>query len=51
MPVKIRKKGKCYEVRTPNRVHSKCTSKEKAHAQRRIIEAADRKKSKRGGRR
>lgn len=41
MPVKIRKKGKCYKVSTPSGTKSKCTTKKKAEAQRRIINAHD----------
>lgn len=41
MPVKIEKKGKCVKVSTPNGVKAKCTTKKKAEAQKRIIDAAD----------
>ena len=42
MPVTIRKKkGGKYEVRTPNKVHSKGTSLKNAKAQKKIIDAAD----------
>lgn len=42
MPVKIRKTKKgCYSVKTPNRTHAKCTSKEKAEAQARLINAVE----------
>lgn len=41
MPVRVRKKKgrKCYEVRTPNMVHAKCTTKRNARAQERILNA------------
>lgn len=42
MPARIRRKGKCYQVRTPNRVHARCTTKGKAERQRRLLEAIDR---------
>lgn len=45
MPVRTEKKGKCVKVSTPNRVHAKCTTPKKAAAQKRIIEAADRRKT------
>jgi hypothetical protein len=41
MPVKITKKGDKYQVRTPNGVHAKGTTKEKAEAQRRLLNAID----------
>ena len=42
MPVSIKKlKGGGYQVRTPNRIHSKHTSLANAQAQKRIIDAAD----------
>lgn len=43
MPVTIRKvKGKnCYRVSTPGGVKARCTTRRKAEAQRRIINAAD----------
>lgn len=45
MPVTIRKvRDGCYEVRTPNQVHAKCTTLEKAQAQKRIIEEEEGKK-------
>ncbi len=44
MPVTIRKKGDCWEVRTPTQVHAKCTTLAKAQAQKRIIEEADRRR-------
>jgi hypothetical protein len=41
MPVSIRKKGDKYEVRTPNQVHAKATTKEKAEAQARLLRAIE----------
>lgn len=43
MPIKIRKvkNKKCYSVKSPKRVHSKCTTKIKAEAQKRIINQAE----------
>lgn len=41
MPVKIIKEGNKYEVRTPNQVHAKGTTKEKAMAQERLLNAVD----------
>lgn len=41
MPVTVKKKGKVYQVRTPNAVHAKGTTKEKAEAQRRLLNAID----------
>ena len=38
MPVKIRKKGSCYTVRTPHGTKAKCTTKEKAEAQRNLLQ-------------
>ncbi len=47
MPVKITKlKGGKFRVRTPGGVKSKATTKEKAEAQKRIIQDADKKKHK-----
>lgn len=45
MPTKIRKvkRRNCYSVRTPNRVHAKCTSLKKAKAQKRILDNYDKK--------
>ena len=43
MPVTIRKKDG-FQVRTPGGVKAKSTTKAKAHAQKRIIEAADKRK-------
>lgn len=43
MPVKITKGKKgCVKVSTPNGTKAKCTTMKKAQAQKRIIEAADR---------
>jgi hypothetical protein len=45
MPTRITKtSGGRYRVSTPNQVHAKGTTKEKAEAQKRIIEEADKKK-------
>ena len=44
MPVTIRKKDGGYTVSTPGGVKAKGTTKAKAEAQKRIIEAADKKK-------
>jgi len=41
MPVTVKKKGGKYEVRTPNRVHAKGTTKERAEAQGRLLNAID----------
>jgi len=43
MPVTIRKNpgSNTYKVSTPNQVHAKATTKAKAEAQKRIIDAAD----------
>jgi hypothetical protein len=41
MPVKIRKKGKRYQVSTPGGVKAKGTTKEKAEAQERLLNAVD----------
>jgi len=43
MPVTITKvKGKkCYRVRTPNKVHAKCTSKRNAERQARLLNAVE----------
>ena len=41
MPVTITKKGKKYEVRTPLNVHAKGTTKEKAEAQKRLLNAIE----------
>lgn len=37
MPYTIRKVGKCYQVRSPNGVRAKCTSKLKAQKQVRYL--------------
>ena len=42
MPVKIRrKKGGCYSVSTPRQTHAKCTTKERAEAQGRLLRAVE----------
>jgi hypothetical protein len=41
MPVKIRKKGKKYQVRTPGGVKAKGTTRKKAKAQARLLNAID----------
>jgi hypothetical protein len=41
MPVTINKKGKRYSVSTPNGVKSKGTTKKKAKAQERLLNAID----------
>ena len=41
MPAKIRKKGSKYQVSTPNGIHAKGTTKEKAMAQQRLLNAID----------
>lgn len=41
MPVKIKKQGKCYRVSTPNSTKAKCTTKKKAAAQRRLLNAVE----------
>jgi hypothetical protein len=41
MPVTVTKRGKKYQVKTPNAVHAKGTTKEKAEAQRRLLNAID----------
>lgn len=43
MPVTIRKKKgrKCYSVTTPHGIKSRCTSRKKAEAQERILNAYD----------
>jgi len=46
VPVKVRKVKGGYRVSTPSGVKSKATSKKKALAQKRIIEAAHRRKKK-----
>jgi hypothetical protein len=41
MPVKIKKKGKKYTVSTPNGVKAKGTTKAKAKAQERLLNAVE----------
>jgi hypothetical protein len=41
MPAKIIKKGSKYEVKTPNAVHAKGTTKAKAESQQRLLNAID----------
>ena len=41
MPAKIIKKGKKYEVKTPNGVHAKGTTLSKAKKQQRLLNAID----------
>jgi hypothetical protein len=41
MPAKVIKKGSKYQVKTPNAVHAKGTTKEKAEAQQRLLNAID----------
>jgi hypothetical protein len=41
MPVKISKSGKGYKVSTPNGVKAKHTTRKKAEAQRRLLQAVD----------
>lgn len=41
MPAKISKVNGGYEVRTPNSVHAKKTTKKKAEAQQRLLNAID----------
>lgn len=41
MPVKIRKKGKNYQVSTPGGVKAKGTTKRKAKAQERLLNAVE----------
>lgn len=41
MPVKIRKKGKTYEVRTPGGIKAKGTTLKKAKAQKRLLNAIE----------
>jgi hypothetical protein len=41
MSVTVTKRGKKYQVKTPNAVHAKGTTKEKAEAQRRLLNAID----------
>ena len=41
MPTKVTKKGSKYQVKTPNTVHAKGTTKAKAEAQKRLLDAID----------
>jgi len=41
MPVSITKKGSKFEVKTPNEIHSKGTTKKKAEAQKRLLNAVE----------
>ena len=41
MPVTVTKRGKGFEVRTPNAVHAKSTTKAKAAAQARLLNAVE----------
>ena len=41
MPVKVKKKGKKFEVSTPNGVKAKGTTKKKAEKQKRLLNAID----------
>ena len=41
MPAKIVKKGNKYQVKTPNMVHAKGTTKAKAKSQQRLLNAID----------
>ena len=41
MPASIKKVGKKFQVRTPNGVHAKGTTKAKAKAQQRLLNAVD----------
>jgi hypothetical protein len=41
MPVKIKKKGEKYQVSTPNMVHAKATTKQKAEAQMMLLNAIE----------
>lgn len=41
MPAKVIKRGTAYEVKTPNMVHAKHTTKAKAEAQQRLLNAVD----------
>lgn len=41
MPATVRKTKKGYQVRTPNAVHAKGTTKAKAKAQQRLLNAID----------
>lgn len=41
MPVTVRKKGKKYSVRTPHGVKAKSTTRKKAMAQKRLLNAVE----------
>ena len=41
MPAKIKKVGKKFQVKTPNAVHAKATTKKKAQAQQRLLNALE----------
>lgn len=41
MPAKVKKVGKKYQVSTPNAVHAKGTTKAKAEAQQRLLNAIE----------
>ena len=41
MPAKVRKKGNKYEVRTPSGTKAKGTTKKKAEAQKRLLNAVE----------
>lgn len=41
MPVSIRKKGNKYQVSTPNQVHARGTTRAKAEAQKRLLNAVE----------
>ena len=41
MPVKITKQGSSYKVSTPSQVHAKHTTKKKAEAQARLLNAVE----------
>lgn len=41
MPVKVRRKGKCYMVNTPNSTKARCTTRRKAKAQQRLLNAIE----------
>ena len=41
MPTKVSKKGGKYQVKTPNMVHAKGTTKVKAESQKRLLDALE----------
>ncbi len=41
MPVTIKRKGRCYSVRTPHGLKAKCTTRKKAKRQERLLNAID----------